>query len=80
MYEKVSSISFNEVKNGQYIKLENDERTYCVIKQGQTYHLLPVDLKNVKYVYMYSINRPKIKALFNGKNGDAIKVVSEEAE
>lgn len=80
MCEKVSSISFNEVKNGQYIKLENDERTYCVIKRGQTFYLMPVDLSNVKQINMYSINQPKIKALFNGKNGDTIKIVSEEAK
>ena len=80
--EKVKSISFLEVKSGEYITLndEDDKKTYCVIKHGQTYHLLPVDLKNVRHVGMYDLKQPKIKAIFNAKNGNCIKVVSEEAK
>lgn len=78
--ERVKSIGYMEIKSGQYITLEDDNKTYCVIKHGQTYHLLPVDLKNIKRVGMYDLNQPKIKAVYNAKNGNAIKVVSEEAE
>ena len=78
--ERVKSISFLEVKSGEYITLndEDDNKTYCVIQHGQTYHLLPVDLKNIRHVYMYDLNQPKIKAIFNAKNGNCIKLVSEE--
>lgn len=80
--ERVSSISYTEVKSGHFITLEddNDKKTYCVIQRGQIYHLIPIDFKNTKQVYMYDINKPKIKALYNAKNGNCIKVVSEEAE
>lgn len=78
--ERVKSISYAEVKSGQYITLKDDNKTYCVIQDGETYYLCPIDLKNTKYVYMYDINKPKIKALYNAENGNCIKVVSEEAE
>lgn len=78
--ERVKSIYYSEVKSGQYITLADDNKTYCVIQHGQTYHLLPVDLKNVKKVGFYDLEQPKIKAIFNAKNGNCIKVVSEEDE
>lgn len=78
--ERVKSIGYMEIKSGEYITLMDDKKTYCVIKHGQTYHLLPVDLKNIRRVGMYDLNQPKIKAVFNAKNGNCIKVVAEEAE
>ena len=78
--ERVSSIGYMEIKSGEYITLKDDNKTYCVIKHGQTYHLLPVDLKNIKHVGMYDLNQPKIRAVFNAKNGNCIKVVDEEVE
>ena len=78
--ERVSSIGYMEIKSGEYITLMDDNQTYCVIKHGQTYHLLPVDLKNIKHVGMYDINQPKIRAVFNAKNGNCIKVVAEEVK
>ena len=78
--ERVSSIGYMEIKSGEYITLKDDNKTYCVIKHGQTYHLLPVDLKNIKHVGMYDLNQPKIKAVFNAKNGNCIKVVAEEVD
>ncbi len=76
--ERVKSIGYMEVKSGEYITLKDDNKTYCVIKHGQTYHLCPIDLKNVKRVGMYDLDQPKIKALYNAKNGNCIKVVDDE--
>ena len=76
--ERVKSIYYSEVKSGEYITLKDDNKTYCVIQHGQTYHLLPVDLKNIKHVGFYDLEQPKIKALYNAKNGNCIKVVDDE--
>lgn len=71
---KVENISIMEVKTGQTIQLENDNKFYVVMVHGQNYELIPIDLKNRITVNKYSINKPKITHLFN-KNGECLKVV-----
>ena len=66
----VTSISYTDVKKGDFVQLINDNKTYVVIPHGQVYHLIPIDLKSQKQVNMYDIHKPEIMNIFDGKNGN----------
>ena len=66
----VTSISYTDVKKGDFVQLINDNKTYVVIPHGQVYHLIPIDLKSQKHVNMYDIHKPEIMNIFDGKNGN----------
>ena len=64
-----SSISYEEIKKGDIVEFMDDNKQYVVIPHGQTYHLIPIDMKNKKEVYFYSVKKPEIKNIYDGKNG-----------
>lgn len=74
--ELVSNIYLSEVKPGQYIQLETDDgklELYVVSKTGQDYRLIPIDIKNIVTINMYSIHQPVIINLFDAKTGNCLK-------
>lgn len=72
-YEIVNHINFSDVKQGQFITLENDKNKYCVFKRGQEYILVKVILDDLKKINMYDIHQPIITNIFDGKTGSCIK-------
>lgn len=77
MVEKVTHIGLSEIKNGQFIQLEND-KLYVVVKRGQTYKLIPIVLSDVIEYNQYAIKQPKILRVFKASNGDCIKMLDEK--
>lgn len=78
--ESVRYIPLSDVKKGEFITLHND-KTYVVVKQGQNYKLIPIDLNNVITINEFSvIDKPIIKAVFDAKNGNMLKVLSKDEE
>ena len=75
--EVVESISFSDIKLGQFIQIENDDKTYVVVQHGQMYHLMPVALDKQVVVGFYDVKKPRILKLFD-KNGNCIKNVRIE--
>ena len=55
--EVVESISFTDIKLGQFIQLENDDKTYVVVQHGQMYHLMPVALDKQLVVCFYDVKK-----------------------
>lgn len=81
-----SSISYEEIKKGDVIQLQGDNKTYVVFQHCQTYYLIPIDMKNQKKVYMFDIHKPEIVNIFDGKNGhckihrDDLAMLDEEID
>lgn len=66
----VTSISYSEIKKGDYIQIEGDKNFYTVVQHGQSFHLIPIDLKSVKRINYFDINKPEILNVYDGKNGN----------
>lgn len=73
--ERVEKIYFSDIKTGQFITLENDPNSYVVVQKGQSYMLIPIDLKRCKRVGIYDVVKPTITNVFSAKTGVGIKTI-----
>lgn len=64
-----SSISYEEIKNGDVVQLQGDNKTYVLFKYCSVYYLVPIDLTNQKSFNKDDIYKPEIINVFDGKNG-----------
>lgn len=64
-----SSISYEEIKNGDVVQLQGDNKTYVLFKYCSAYYLVPIDLTNQKSFNKDDIYKPEIINVFDGKNG-----------
>lgn len=71
--EELDFISFEDIKVGQYIQLE-DNTFYTVCKYHDNYKLIPIDLKNVRTISKDGgLWNGTIIAVYKANNGDLIK-------
>lgn len=71
--QHVAHIDYSNIKKGDIIQVEGHDKTYVVIKHGQTYHLIPINIHgdDVVKINEYDIYKPCIKVIYDGKNGNA---------
>ena len=73
-----TKIYFTDLKPNQIIKIENDDNFYLVVKSGQKFYLIPIDI-NKKFSFNYfDLKHPLIKSVYDVRNGDCVMQVIEE--
>lgn len=65
----VTFISYMDAKKGDFVQLENDERVFVCVPHGQAFHFIPIRMHEEKIYNIHDINKPKIKRIYDGKNG-----------
>ena len=73
-----TKIYFTDLKPNQIIKIENYDNFYLVVKSGQTFHLIPIDINKKINFNQFDLKHPIIKSVYDVRNGDCVMQVIEE--